>query len=154
MPSNKKVWVPKWLENNQQARLGLGVLVQPGREPASAQEWRSLWEERVRKAWDQAEEPRSVPLIQEQEEVQPNLVVNRVEQLLELVASHSEALFLFLDALEGDQKAKAKLLEMYPQEDAPASPEAALAELREANLDDLVGNVAETEKGRMNRLGA
>jgi hypothetical protein len=147
----QKAWVPKWLEANEGARLGLGVLVDPGQEP-NAQEWKNLWEERVRKEWDLAEDPRSTELLLELEEME-GIWVGRAEKLLELLPHYSPPLYLMWRALQGEKEAKEKLLELYPQEDPVLDPEEALAELKEASLEDLVGCVALTDTARANRQG-
>jgi hypothetical protein len=147
----RKAWVPKWLEANEGARLGLGVLVDPGQEP-NAQEWKDLWEERVRKEWDLAEDPRSTELLLELEEME-GIWVGKAKKLLELLPHYSPPLYLMWRALQGEKEAKEKLLELYPQEDPVLDPEEALAELKGASLEDLVGNVALTDKARANLQG-
>lgn len=47
MPKAKKLpWVPEWLVNSRRARVGLSVLVEPGKEPDFL-EWGELWVRRV-----------------------------------------------------------------------------------------------------------
>jgi hypothetical protein len=155
----KVLWVPKWLENNREARLGLGVLVEPGQETPNGLEWRNLWEERVRKQWELEEangdDPASLDVVltwQELDAVYPPVVRNP-EDLLDLLDNRAAGAVwpLLIRALNKDKEAQAQLVEMFPQED-PASPEEQLAELREANLNDLVGSVAEpSPKARVNQ---
>jgi len=146
MPKAKKLpWVPEWLVKSRRARVGLSVLTEGGKEP-SLTEWEGLWEDRIREL-AQEESLRDVELVQVWEELKGGWVlVRKVKDLLGLLhVEIAPGLWtrLWL-AQAGDQEARKKLLEKFPQEDtAPESQEDALEELEGEGLNGLVSAVAD-----------
>jgi hypothetical protein len=148
MPNKQKVlWVPEWLANSRPARLGLGVLVQPGQEPPNAQVWRNLWEQRIKDLWEEDEDPRGIELVQRWEELEAARPpeINKPQDLVNLIDNlAAPGLWSRLfRALNGDRQAKEELLEKFPQEDPALSLEELLEEQKEAGLNDLAGGAAD-----------
>jgi hypothetical protein len=145
--ANKLPWVPEWLVNSQRARVGLSVLVEPGKEP-DIQEWGELWVQRLE---DLAKEEsvRDVELVAVWEELEGGQVlVRKVRHLLGLLNTHiAPGLWTQLWYAQGEGKeaeqAKKRLLAKFPQEDPAPSPEERLQELWEEGLNGLVNAVAD-----------
>ena len=149
-PPKKVPWVPEFLRNNHRARVGLGVLVEPGKEPDMVK-WRDLWVQRVLDLWEQTKNPREIILVQEWEELQGGWAwVWKGEHLVELLDMAAPALWetLYM-AVCGDQEAKNRLLEKFPQEDPAPSLEEQLWELEEAGLEGLAISVVEPHPVRL-----
>jgi hypothetical protein len=141
MPKAKKLpWVPAWLVNSRRARVGLSVLVEPGKEP-NEEEWRNLWEARI---WKLAENESIRDL--DQPRVWEDLIglqIRKVPQLLSMIDGLiAPGLWTSLWLAPDDQQAMNRLMEKFPQEDPAPSLEERLEELEEEGLNGLVDAVA------------
>jgi hypothetical protein len=145
----KKVpWVPDFLRNNEEARVGLGVWLKPGQQPDKL-DWLNLWMERLinlAKEWTEGW-PESGAMMEELEVVriwesegERILFLNPTEMgIMTLIDCVAPGLREKLaGAQRGNQEDRAKLLEKFPQFDPAPSLEQQRKELEESSLDDVV----------------
>jgi hypothetical protein len=157
----KKVpWVPEFLRNNHRARVGLGVLVRQGQEP-NVGEWHNLWLQRLKDLWEEwrvsGGSLRDLELVMIWEEMEGGAYLvdyYRLNELLDLLEGKAApGLWTQLFLAPGDQWAKERLLERFPQDNPAPSLEEQLEELEEASLNDLVDSVADPSPLTRVKLG-
>jgi hypothetical protein len=145
MPKAKKLpWVPEWLRNSRRARVGLSVLVEPGKEP-DVLEWGELW---VRRMQDLAKEEslRDLDQVRVWEDLKGGWVlVRKVKDLLGLLNTEvcPGLWHRLMLAQAGDRKVRQELLAKFPQEDPAPGLEERLEELEQEGLNGLVNGVAD-----------